>query len=239
MRTVFAALFVFLSISILAQKNNTSGLSHYKEVYRSAIAYGDLDVAANAIHHILVLQPETGNWEDTLARVYFSNQAYRLAKTVAEKILNKEPANTPMLTVAAYSNQRLGLTKACIPHFENLYASTGEVAHLYELIKAQFSLRRYGECAANINKLIAREEAATVDTRVQVAQQEYQQVPLQAAALNIKGVISMEMGNTVHAKEFFEQALAIMPDFTLAQRNLEALESEGREKSPEEEPGKK
>ena len=48
-----------------------------------------------------------------------------------------------------------------------------------------------------------------------------QEVPMKAAALNVKGICAMELNQPDAAKDNFKKALEIDPDFALAKGNLE------------------
>lgn len=50
-----------------------------------------------------------------------------------------------------------------------------------------------------------------------------QEVSMQVAALNLKGLIYKEQGNTAEARAAFDEALTVSPDFELAKENLAAL----------------
>ena len=47
-----------------------------------------------------------------------------------------------------------------------------------------------------------------------------QEVPLKAAALNLKAVLYMDVAKYVKAKEYLQQALAIFPNFEGAKQNV-------------------
>jgi Flp pilus assembly protein TadD len=46
---------------------------------------------------------------------------------------------------------------------------------------------------------------------------------MKAAALNIKGIVAMDLNQESNAKNFFNQALQLFPDFALAKGNLATL----------------
>jgi Tfp pilus assembly protein PilF len=43
---------------------------------------------------------------------------------------------------------------------------------------------------------------------------------MRVAVLNLKGMLAIDQGDKVNAKKFFEQTLAIAPDFVLAKEGL-------------------
>ena len=47
---------------------------------------------------------------------------------------------------------------------------------------------------------------------------------MKVAVLNLKGLLNKEVGNMELAKQAFQDALNIAPDFSLAKSNLDALD---------------
>ena len=46
---------------------------------------------------------------------------------------------------------------------------------------------------------------------------------MKAAALNVKGIVASDLNQDANAKQFFNEAIKIFPDFVLAKGNLAAL----------------
>jgi len=59
-----------------------------------------------------------------------------------------------------------------------------------------------------------------------------QKVPLRAAAHNVKGIIAMDLNQPDIAKQQFETAIKLFPDFVLAQGNLVAIEQSKKAATP-------
>ncbi len=233
-------IFSFLTFALPFVHAQSSAEIHRK-VYKQSLERGDLNAATVAVQYLIADGSVEGNWEDTLARLYFSSGQYPLARNISEKLLKSDPSSVPMLTIAAYSNKSLGLTKEAIPFFESLYAKTGHAGSLYELISLQFTLKRYGEAADNIEILLKDPKASEAKTLIQVGNGPGQEVPLNVAALNIKGVIALELGNEEDAMRIFNEALELMPEFALAKQNLAVLKAkaeqdESKEESPADQP---
>ena len=56
-----------------------------------------------------------------------------------------------------------------------------------------------------------------------MAENNTKEFPIKVAILNLKGMVARENGDKVGAKKFFEQALAIAPDFPQAKENMAKL----------------
>ena len=54
-------------------------------------------------------------------------------------------------------------------------------------------------------------------------QQGSQEVPMRAAAYNVKGICAMELNQEEAAKQNFNKAVELFPDFALAKGNLDAM----------------
>ena len=66
-----------------------------------------------------------------------------------------------------------------------------------------------------------------------------EEINLIAAALNILGVVSLEKENYPEAKKYFSNALAIQPNFILAENNLkEVVKKKEKAEAKKEEPTK-
>jgi len=226
-------LFFLLAFSFGAKAQSGSDL--HEKVYRQALDRGDLNTAIVAVQYIIASDPSEAHWNDTLARLYFNAGQYFIAKNIAEDLLKADPKNQTMLAIAAYGNKNLGMSKEAIGYFEELFAESKNPGHLYELITLQFGLKRYGEAAENINNLLEMPDAVKMKTSVVLPDNNVQEVPLNAAALNIKGVIALEMGNYEAAEQFFKEALEVMPEFALAKQNLSVMQNREEMKEEKEE----
>jgi hypothetical protein len=95
----------------------------------------------------------------------------------------------------------------------------------------QYQLKRYGECVASLDQIIGNENAAKQNVSIRNSNGTSQSVPMKAAALNVKGIVALDLNQDVNAKEFFNQALQLFPDFVLAKGNLAQME---QKKNPKE-----
>lgn len=196
-----------------------------KEIFTTALNYGDYDVAKNALYHMMVLDTTNKLLKDTLCILYF--QAGDMAQCVllSTEILETNPKKDPIRNLKAVAEKSLGLSKEALKDFELLYASSPEVDYLYQICTIQYELKRYGECMASADKIIA--DASSKEKKISIAtNQSRQMVPLSAAAINIKGVVFLEMGKKEEAKAAFENALSLAPEFELAKNNLAVLREE-------------
>lgn len=190
-------------------------------------AYGDVLTQIFALHWRIATEGSSFGLRDTLAQMYFQAGLYRQAIAVTEELLQEQPRNADLAELRAVSYFYLQDAKNALDAYEKLYSITQSPLHLYQVITLQFNLQRYGECQANIDKLLSTPEAAQQAVRISTPDGQTQEVPLRAAALNVRGVLLRLQKENAKAKAAFEEALKIFPDFALAKGNLEDLSREG------------
>ncbi|GIV23499.1 MAG: tetratricopeptide repeat protein [Bacteroidia bacterium] len=227
-----------IATSLLAQKKKdpapapASAPSPAQKVYAQAVAYGDLLTQIYALHWRLATEGPSFGLRDTLAQTYFQAGLYRQAIAVADELLKEQPRNADLAELKALAYFYLQDTKNALEAYEKLYEITQSPLHLYQVITLQFNLQRYGECQANIDKLLANPEADRLTVRISTPDGQTQEVPLRAAAWNVRGVLYRLQKEPEKARTSFEEALKIAPTFLLAKGNLEDLNKEVQPSTP-------
>ncbi|MCX7605637.1 MAG: hypothetical protein N2170_00005, partial [Bacteroidia bacterium] len=187
------------SISLLlAQKKVTpasprTDSSLARRVYAQAAQYGDLFTQIYALHWRIAIEGPSFPLRDTLAQTYFQAGLYRQAIAVAEELLREQPRNADLAELKAVSYFYLQDIKNALDSYEKLYEITQSPLHLYQVVTLQFNLQRYGECQANIERLLTSPEADRVTVRISTPDGQAQEVPLRAAALNVRGVLYLSL----------------------------------------------
>lgn len=193
------------------------------EVYRNALKYYDIQTGVTAIYTALAIRPERTDLKDTLTLLYFAAERYPQANALAEELLKENPKRTDLLEIAAVSKQALGAVKESLADYENLYKESKSVYHLYQIATLQYQLKRFGEASESLAQIIASPDAEKQQIGITAGQNQTQNVPLKAAAYNVRGIIATELNNETVAKQNFEAAIQAFPDFVLAKGNLNAL----------------
>jgi tetratricopeptide (TPR) repeat protein len=195
-----------------------------QKVFRSALKYGDLMVAKQALFEMIEIKPDEKSLKDSLAYVYINLGSLREAILLSREIVESDPNNTNILEVKAIAEQNLGLSKEALTDYETLYAKLKNVYHLYQIATLQYDLKRLQECNASIDQIISQPEIDKKEIAIGTGTRGQQQkVILKAAALNIKGVLAMDLNEIAIAKVCFDEAVKLSPDFVLAKNNLEFL----------------
>lgn len=202
------------------------------KIYQQALHYKDPLTRIYALHQRIALEGASFALRDTLAQTYFEAGMYPQAIAVAEELLNEDPKNAALAELRALAYFYLQDPKKALDAYEKLYEITQEPTHLYQVISLQFNLQRYGECQANIDRLLNQPESAQAQVRITLPDGRVQTVPVRAAALNVRGVLLRLQKEYQKAQEAFEEALKIAPDFLLAKGNLEDLQKEITDPAP-------
>lgn len=191
--------------------------------YKNALKNYDLQAATVALYTMQALKPERTDLNDSLALLYFAGERYPQAYLIGEAIVKENPKRNDILELVAVSKQNLGLVKEALSDYEKLYAAEKSVFYLYQMGTLQYQLKRYGECVASLDQIIGNADAdkQKVNIRVQSGSQD---VPMKAAAYNVKGICAMELNQAEAAKQYFTKAVELAPDFVLAKGNLEAMD---------------
>jgi tetratricopeptide (TPR) repeat protein len=193
------------------------------KIYNTALKYGDIEVARTAMYSLLAKHPDSISYLDTIARLYFSAGNYVQCALSSKDYLTKDTTNLFVREMLAISYSSLNKSKEALEQYEILHASTKSVYHAYQIAVLQYVLKRYGECEATLAEIIANPKSADEKVSMSVDQNSTQQVPIKAAAYNIKGVMQKELNKPDEAKVFFEEAIKVFPDFALAKGNIESL----------------
>lgn len=235
--TVISALLLTLAVGSLSaqkKKENTATtpppvaetptksaddvLVGYKNMFSQALRYSDLSTCAIALNYIVANNGDAA-YKDTLALVYSELGANVQALSVSKEVLNGNPNNLLVLDVAAKAEESLNLIKEALDDYEKLYKGTNKIFYLYKVSVMQYYLKRFGECDASITAILSSKDVASEKISVNVDRQS-QAVPLTAIAYNMRGMLNLEVSNFKGARDNFNEAIKIMPDFVLAKNNL-------------------
>lgn len=198
--------------------------------YKNALKNYDLQAATIALYNMIALKPERADLNDSLAFLYFAAERYGQSYLVGEQILKNSPNRIDILELVAISKQNLGMLKESLADYEKLYASEKTLYYLYQIASLQYQLKRYGECVASLDRIIFDPESSKQKVTISM-QGGSQDVPMNAAALNIKGICALELNQETAAEENFTKAISIFPDFVLAKGNMDAIKKK-QERNP-------
>lgn len=198
-------------------------VQHYAMKYATAVQWSDYEVAKDALYDLIVLNPGNDSLIYDLAIFYYQNQKYPSAVLVSQELLKRNPKNTGALEIAAAGYESLGVADKSLQSYESLYLLNNNSATLYKMAFLQYRLKRYKECLTSADILMSGKDAETMKITYSDAQNKTKEYSLKVALLNLKGMVAQDQGDKINAKKFYDQALALAPDFALAKDNLSKL----------------
>ena len=201
------------------------------KAYKIALKNYDLSADTNSVYVMMALKPERVDLNDSLALLYFAGERYGQAYIIGEEILKANPNRKDMLELVAVSKQNLGMVKESLADYEKLYSADKGIYYLYQIATLQYQLKRYGECVASLDQIINNPESAQQKVNIML-QGGSQDVPMKAAALNVKGICALELNQEDAAKDNFNKALEVFPDFVLPKGNLEMIAKQKAQAKP-------
>ena len=195
------------------------------EIYNRAVQYGDAEAAKYALYSLMIKHPNDKGWLDSLVVLYYNLNAFPQCVLAGYSYLEKDTSNKEVMEMVAQSNSALKRNKEAVELYEKLFYRTGKIYYAYQLAVQQYLLKRIGECNQMID-IIVGDPSSVKETIPFGTDNGSQQVPMIAAALNLRGIILSEINMKDKSKETFESALKIFPDFALAKKNLESLKDQ-------------
>jgi tetratricopeptide (TPR) repeat protein len=219
------------SANTQSAKNNTSD---DMQVYKKAVSFGDYEAAKNALYRMMIDNPDSNQYLDSLVTLYFSIGAMPQCILAGTEYLKKDSGNMNVMEMVALANSQLKKYKETVELYEKMYLKSGNIYYAYQLAVNQYMLKRIGECNQMLDIIIKDPKAESEKVGIAGDDNRPQQVPLKAAAMNLRGVILQDLNMKDKAKENFEGALKVMPEFALAKGNLENLNKGAEEKKQEE-----
>lgn len=205
----------------LAAKQNES-----MQIYHKALKYNDMSSAAYALVNYL---NAGGNavYQDSLAIVYYNMNNFSGAYKLANELYTADNKNIAALTLLADISGRGGETKTSLDWYEKLCPLSPSAYNFYQLASKQFVLERKLECMQSLQKVVSDSaEALKQSVSLEVNNGYYEQVPVLAAAYNMLGVLTYKDNNKTGAKDYYEKALKVAPNFVIAKQNVDALKPE-------------
>ena len=229
---ILLLLICFAGGEAVAQKKKKPGaasgdVAMYQGIYQKALKYGDVDMAKTSLYILNEIDNSGPSYRDSLLGLYFAVGAFNNAVLLGRELNEETPNNENTISILAISEQNLGLGKEALEHYDQLYKMNKKPYNLYQIANIQFGMERYGECKRSLETLLASKEADAEKIYINYSQNQGQEVPLKAAALNIQGFVAMKEKALEPAKAAFKKALELFPEFQLAKNNLEQLNKTG------------
>jgi tetratricopeptide (TPR) repeat protein len=196
---------------------------HYAIKYSLALKWNDPEVAKDALYDLIVENQGNDSIIYELAVYYYQNQKYPSSVLVSQELLKRDPKNTAALEIAAVGYESLGVPDRSLQYYESLYLLQSNPAVLYKMAFLQYRLKRWKESQTSTEILMADKNTETLKVNYNDANDKQKEYPMKVALLNLKGMVAEEQGDKVAARKFYDQALALAPDFAPAKTNIAKL----------------
>ena len=194
-----------------------------KSIYEKAKSYNDPNVAITALYNMVALQPDNLLLKDSLMREYLSLSQWAPTYMISREIMALQPNNNFALEVSCVALQNLGLKQEALNEYESLYLRTDRVDVLYTISFLQFELKNLNESLTNLNILLENEQTEEMMVSVNKNQNERQEISMRAQLNYLKGLVFLEQGKNDLAKESFNSAIELSPEFNNAIEKLNSL----------------
>ena len=222
-------LLVFVTFTTSEAQNKEAQSTQLYKLYQMKFIFGrkyhDNEVAKDAMYSMIAMDPTDDSLKLQLAAYYFDNNVYASSLFVSADLLARNPENLGALRINAGSYENMGLRDKAIDAYESLYLKTEDIQVLYQVAMLQFEVGRYTECKTNTGIIIKNPKSKEMKLNFAKNDKEQQDVPLEAAAYNVQGMVEKMNGNKEEARKDFQKALEIQSDFALAQQNLKDLDN--------------
>ncbi|NMM50606.1 tetratricopeptide repeat protein [Marinigracilibium pacificum] len=191
--------------------------------YQIAKRYNDRNNIKSAIYELIAINPNNVNLLDTLALMYFEERNYISAALVTKDVLQVLPEDKMALEISALSYENLGVLDQAVTRYETLYLKNNDPVTLYKIAGLNLDLKRYSEFDSNVSAILENQSFKDTKLEINNGNGGTQQVTMETAVRYLQGVRYEEIGDKNQAKEFYNKALALDPQFTAAKAALDKL----------------
>jgi tetratricopeptide (TPR) repeat protein len=229
MKKLLCILIAVQVFSVTTAQDSEALKKHYLKVYTQAMAYNDANTAIGALHNYIAIDGYNIIYKDTLAMLYFNVKSYYSSMLVSEEVYKASPGNVIAMARAAECYEEMGDPSSAIGLYEKVVPKTRNPYHIYKLALCQYQLKRPAESEASAKTVLADTTSKNIGVQFIMLDGSRQTIRVNAAAVNLLGVLKMDAKNYSAAKKEFEQALLIDPDFSGAKANLDFCEKNLKE----------
>jgi len=238
MKKIIAVSIVLLIFSLTVE---AFGQKKKKEVLKSpavlnidsvaqqlAINAGDYNQAITFGYRLLAQEPENLTRVFQLAQLYYAAQNYEMSLRFSTIVANKDSLKKQRaMELPALNLIGLKATDKAVELYKVMSKEFINPSYLYEASVLEYQTKKFDDCIATLNTILkdttAQKQTIVMSRENAVGKVIQEDINLIAAALNILGVVGLEKENYPEAKKYFSNALAIQPNFILAENNLKEV----------------
>jgi len=227
--SLFLTFFLCLMMLSLAQtkkelsKEEIKVLERLRLTYALAIEIKDVKSAEFCLLQIVATAPEDTTEVIKLLGLYFGHQNYESVYLLSKKYIDKYRMSAKLLDFYAKSAELLGKNTEALMGYDKLYLLTNDSYYGYLAANAEYFLGRQRECLEHTQTLLTNKDLRNTFVTFDLGEGKTQDIVIEAALNNLKGVVLKELGRKSDAEQAFKQALKVVPDFIIASENLKRI----------------
>lgn len=218
--------------SVIACKNNSSNTQatdNYKKLFNKSMDGKDYPTAIMACQMILINDSTQTLYADTLPELYAAINNIMACDIVTEAALKRNPKSERLLLIKALCAEQMGKVEEQMSLYNQLYAINKKPEYLYRITATHFGTGNFQAAENNLKELEQMAVNSHDSIDFLISETEKQKVPLKAALLNMRAIMSAQRDRDLpSAKKYFEAAIREFPDFIVAKEYLNRLTNAGR-----------
>jgi tetratricopeptide (TPR) repeat protein len=204
-------------------KDEIKALERLRLAYALAIEIKDVKSAEFCMLQIVASVPEDTVEVLKLLGLYFGHQNYESVYLLSKKYTDKYRMNAKFLDFYAKSAELLGKNTEALMGYDKLYLLTNDSYYGYLAANAEYFLGRQKECLEHTQTLLTNKDLRNTFVTFDLGEGKTQDIVIEAALNNLKGVVLKELGRKSESESAFKQALKVVPDFIIASENLRRI----------------
>ncbi len=213
--------------SVIACKNNnsnTQATDNYKKLFNKSMDGKDYPTAIMACQMILINDSTQTLYADTLPELYAAINNIMACDIVTEAALKRNPKSERLLLIKALCAEQMGKVEEQMSLYNQLYAINKKPEYLYRITATHFGTGNFQAAENNLKELEQMAVNSHDSIDFMISETEKQKVPLKAALLNMRAIMSAQRDRDLpSAKKYFEAAIREFPDFIVAKEYLNRL----------------
>jgi len=203
-----------------AESNSTK--SPYYALYEKSMKIKDLNTAITAIQLVL-LDDSTNSLRDSLPELYGAVNNLPACMQTTEASLKRHPKDEKYKNIKVLCLQQIGDMEGQFMLLQDLFETTGKPQYVSQIAAIQIASGNLKDARQTVDMILTKYNDSKDSLEVFIDENNKQNVPVKAAAWNMKGYIYMQEKNIEKAKDAYFKALEIYPEFVMPKRNLEAI----------------
>ncbi len=222
--------FVFLLpiTSLFAQpcklsKQELQFQSQLQHNYELAVEIQDSSFLLHTLLQLYQLCPTDTINSALLLSAYYNSGIFNSCFLLAKKLTNQSTSDLSQLRFLALSAEKTERYTDAMNAYEKLYYLSGNSMFLYDISSLQYKLGRYAEANTSLIKLLKDPGVKYFNMMVNSEDGVIQTIDLFCVALNLRGLVLVELGDKQNALKSFNDAIALSPDFHLALMNKKSF----------------